>query len=32
MYNEDLDTLEQMDYDELATNLELLLTKARSLE
>lgn len=32
MYNEDLDTLEQMDYDELATNLKLLLTEARCLE
>ena len=31
MYNEDLDTLEQMDYDELETNLNIILNEARSL-
>ena len=31
MYNEDLDTLEAMDYDELDINLKIILAEARSL-
>lgn len=32
MYNEDLDNLENMDYDELEANLNIILTEARSVE